>query len=49
VGSGFEKMNPSPGNMRDGLLTDRDENPRARPKNGGILPLTGSSGILYAS
>src|SRR5260370_13590703 len=38
VGSGFE-MNPSPGNMRDGLLTDAMKSAGAA-KKGGSSPVT---------
>jgi altronate hydrolase len=38
VGSGFD-MNPSPGNMRDGLLTDAMKSAGAA-KKGGISPVT---------
>src|ERR1700721_3858984 len=38
VGSGFE-MNPSPGNMRDGLLTDAMKSAGAA-KKGGTSPVT---------
>ena len=42
VGSGFE-MNPSPGNIRDGLLTDAMKSAGAA-KKGGTSPVTG---VLY--